>query len=48
MFKLIRLPVFVAIAFIAGIFHERQAMREACEARGEWQDGLCLPEGSGN
>lgn len=42
MFKLIRLPVFAAIAFLAGIFHERNAQTDRCAAAGgTLQAGLC-------
>jgi hypothetical protein len=42
MFKLIRLPVFAAIAFLAGIFHERNTHTERCTAAGgQVSEGLC-------
>ncbi len=42
MFKLIRLPVFAAIAFLAGIFHERNAHTDRCTAvGGQVAEGLC-------
>ncbi len=42
MFGLIRLPVLLLIAFIAGVFFERNNQREACLPSGDWQDGVCL------
>ena len=42
MFKLIRLPVLVALAFLAGIFHERNSHAGRCStAGGSVADGLC-------
>ncbi|WP_421598771.1 hypothetical protein [Ruegeria sp. MALMAid1280] len=39
---MIRLPILLLIAFIVGVFFERGNQREACAARGDWQDGLCV------
>ncbi len=42
MFKLIRFPIFVAIAFLAGIFHERNAHTDRCTAAGgSVTNGIC-------
>ena len=47
MFGLFRLVILCAIAFLAGVLFERNDAREACEATGEWQDGLCtIKEGA--
>lgn len=48
MFGLIRLPILLLIAFIVGVFFERGNQREACEARGDWQNGLCVTVGNPN
>ena len=41
MFRLIRLVVFVGIAFVAGILYERFNAPEKCEIRGgKYIDGL--------
>ncbi|WP_233494830.1 hypothetical protein [Ruegeria sp. A3M17] len=42
MIGLIRLPILLLIAFIVGVFFERNNQREACAPLGDWQDGLCL------
>jgi len=42
MFGLIRLPILLLIAFIVGVFFERNNQREACAALGQWQDGICV------
>ena len=46
MFGLIRLPILLLIAFIVGVFFERNNQREACEVIGQWRNGLCITEGS--
>ncbi|EEE37535.1 hypothetical protein RKLH11_1371 [Rhodobacteraceae bacterium KLH11] len=45
MFGLLRLPILLMIAFIVGVFFERSNQREACEALGQWQNGICVTEG---
>ena len=43
MFGLIRLVVFSALTFVAGVFFERHNVSEACTAQGGLStDGLCL------
>jgi len=43
MFGLIRLPLLLGVAFVAGVFYERSQAREAClVAGGTPQAGLCL------
>lgn len=42
MFGLIRLPILLAIAFVVGLFYERNAHGERCtEAGGRVVSGLC-------
>ena len=48
MFGLLRLPILLLIAFIVGVFFERSNQREACQALGEWRDGICLTTGTSN
>ncbi|MCX8953783.1 MULTISPECIES: hypothetical protein [unclassified Ruegeria] len=48
MFGLIRLPILLLIAFIVGVFFERNNQREACEGLGEWRNGICLTTGAAN
>ncbi|WP_209598804.1 hypothetical protein [Ruegeria sp. HKCCSP351] len=48
MFGLIRLPILLLIAFIVGVFFERNNQREACEGLGEWRNGICLTKGAAN
>ncbi len=45
MFGLLRLPILLVIAFIVGVFFERSNQREACEAIGQWQRGICVTDG---
>lgn len=43
MFRLIRLMMFTAIAFISGLFYERSQQIERCkEAGGKQVQGLCM------
>jgi hypothetical protein len=46
MFGLLRLPILLLIAFIVGVFFERNNQREACDGIGQWRNGLCITEGS--
>ncbi|CAD0186384.1 hypothetical protein RUESEDTHA_03292 [Ruegeria sp. THAF57] len=46
MFGLLRLPILMMIAFIVGVFFERSNQREVCETRGQWEDGLCVTDGT--
>lgn len=42
MFRLIRLVVFVMLAFLAGILFERDNQKTICDqAGGTWARGLC-------
>lgn len=42
MFKLIRLIIFVLLAFVAGQFYERSETSERCKALGgDMDSGLC-------
>jgi len=42
MFRLIRLVLFVALAFVGGVLYERNAAREVCLAGGAtWERGTC-------
>ncbi len=43
MMRLVRLAVLLAVAFVAGVFYERDARREECAALGgDWlASGLC-------
>ncbi|WP_302476901.1 hypothetical protein [Ruegeria atlantica] len=36
------------IAFIVGVFFERNNQREACNGLGEWRNGICLTTGAAN
>ncbi|WP_371227599.1 hypothetical protein [Roseovarius sp. 2305UL8-3] len=43
MFKLIRLPILCAIAFVGGMIYERANVREACTVvGGSSVNGLCI------
>lgn len=42
MFGLIRLPILLLIAFIVGVFFERNNQREACGEIGVWKSGICV------
>jgi hypothetical protein len=43
MFRLIRLVILCMIAFVLGVFYERQNVHTACTALGgEMINGLCL------
>ncbi|MGI9369074.1 MAG: hypothetical protein ACR2O2_09565 [Ruegeria sp.] len=42
MFGLIRLPVLLLIAFVVGVFFERNNKRESCLQLGEWREGICV------
>lgn len=43
MFGLIRLPLLVGLAFVAGMLYERSEARTAClAAAGEMRDNLCI------
>jgi len=43
MFRLIRLPILLGIAFVTGVFYERNAAREVCEAAGGTKErALCI------
>ncbi|MDP5218207.1 hypothetical protein Q5Y75_13335 [Ruegeria sp. 2205SS24-7] len=48
MFGLIRLPLLLMVAFVAGVLYERNNQHTACEERGDWRDGLCLGTGLAN
>ncbi|MFA3920294.1 hypothetical protein [Ruegeria hyattellae] len=48
MFGLIRLPVLLMVAFVAGVLYERNNQHAVCEERGVWRDGLCLGTGLPN
>ncbi|MCV6584738.1 MAG: hypothetical protein OIF47_04325 [Marinibacterium sp.] len=42
MFRLLRLALLIAIAFVVGVIHERSRHQTACaETAGTWSDGLC-------
>ena len=42
MFRLIRLPILLCIAFVAGVFYERSETRTLCTAAGgTMTGGLC-------
>ncbi len=42
MFRLIRLVIFVMLAFVTGVFYERLGASERCTAAGgTMEDGLC-------
>jgi hypothetical protein len=42
MFRLIRLPILLGLAFLAGVIYEKQNARTLCEAaQGRYQNGLC-------
>lgn len=42
MFRLIRLPFLLGIAFVIGVFYERNAGLEKClDAGGDMQRGIC-------
>lgn len=42
MFRLIRLPFLLGIAFVIGVFYERNAALEKCTAEGgEMKSGIC-------
>lgn len=42
MFRLIRLPFLLGIAFVVGVFYERNAALENCvELGGELNSGVC-------
>ena len=43
MFRLLRLIIFTAFAFIAGVLYERSNAEEACNAGGGlWIDNICV------
>jgi hypothetical protein len=43
MFGLIRLPLLLCLAFVVGVFYERNQARKGClAAGGALQDGLCI------
>ncbi len=43
MFRLLRLPLFVVIAFVLGMLWEQDQANLRCEDRGgESQDGVCV------
>ena len=42
MIGLIRLPILLLIAFIVGVFFERNNQREACAHIGRWTNGTCV------
>lgn len=43
MFRPLRLVILIALAFVAGVFFERQNVSEKCaEAGGAMASGLCL------
>ncbi len=48
MFKLIRLAIFIMIAFVAGVMFERSAVSERCQQAGGDinSDGICQRERS--
>lgn len=48
MFGLIRLPILLMVAFVAGVLYERNNQHVICKERGVWQDGLCLETGRAN
>lgn len=41
MFGLIRLVILCAVAFVAGVFFERNNFRSECAKVGDWQQGFC-------
>lgn len=42
MFRLIRLPILLGLAFLAGVIYEKQNSRTLCEtAQGSYQNALC-------
>lgn len=42
MFRLIRLPILLGLAFLAGVIYEKQNARTLCEAaQGRYQNGFC-------
>ncbi|WGW04264.1 hypothetical protein [Tropicibacter oceani] len=46
MFRPVRLVVLLMIAFVAGIFFERNSQAEACAALGgDWRIGICSVKG---
>ncbi|MEM8731082.1 MAG: hypothetical protein AAGF79_14315 [Pseudomonadota bacterium] len=43
MFRLLRLAILLAVAFVAGVLFERDRAGSACaEQDGLWQNGLCM------
>ena len=49
MFGLVRLVVFAAVAFVAGVLYERHNASEACDAAGgQFARGLCNMAGGTN
>lgn len=43
MFRLLRLIIFTAFAFVAGVLYERSNAKAACEAGGGlWIDDICV------
>jgi len=47
-FGLIRLPLLIGAAFVAGVFYERDQAREACRAAGGVpQAGVCIGAAAG-
>jgi len=46
MFGLVRLVIFAAVAFVAGVLYERNNASEACKAAGgQYARGLCNTNG---
>ena len=42
MFRLIRLPIMLGIAFVLGVFYERNAALDKClDAGGAMKSGIC-------
>ena len=42
MFKLVRLPILFGVAFLVGVFFERNAALDKClDAGGSMQSGVC-------
>lgn len=45
MFSLIRTPILILIAFVAGLLYERNGVTEACvNSGGNMRDGVCWNE----